>query len=100
MKRGETIAEIDARPGDALALALRVGCPVFVRPDVLDAAAIAVPESRRHREWHGTGAAMIVDEMKAIMGRHSAGSGDQDQTIEERERETRGALVEQLFGDG
>jgi len=35
--------EVSARPSDAIALALRVGCPVLVAEDVLDAAAIAAP---------------------------------------------------------
>lgn len=33
---GEAV-EVDARPSDALALAVRVGCPVFVAEHVLDA---------------------------------------------------------------
>jgi len=39
---GRTI-EIDARPSDAIALAVRVKCPIYVAEAVLDAAAV-VPE--------------------------------------------------------
>jgi hypothetical protein len=34
--------EIDSRPSDALALAVRVGAPVFVEGAILDQAGIAV----------------------------------------------------------
>ncbi|MDP4676702.1 MAG: bifunctional nuclease family protein [Actinomycetes bacterium] len=36
--------EVSARPSDAIALALRTGTPVFVADDVLDEAAIELPE--------------------------------------------------------
>jgi hypothetical protein len=41
--RGEerTLA-VDARPSDCLALAMRVGCPVFVEDSILDEAAVLV----------------------------------------------------------
>lgn len=35
LRRGRTAKEVDARPSDALALALRTNSPVFVAPDVL-----------------------------------------------------------------
>ena len=98
--RDQTIEEIDARPSDALALALRVGCPIFVTQDVLEAAAIAVPETHRNRDWHGAGAEMVVDEMKAIMARPSVTSTETDKLTEQSEYEMRNALMKQLFGDG
>jgi bifunctional DNase/RNase len=33
--------ELDSRPSDAIALAIRVGAPIFAAPEVLDAAALA-----------------------------------------------------------
>ena len=33
--------ELDARPSDAIALAIRVGAPIYAAPEVLDAAALA-----------------------------------------------------------
>jgi bifunctional DNase/RNase len=35
-KKGETIAAVDARPSDAVALALRAGCPMHVAEFVLE----------------------------------------------------------------
>ena len=48
--------EIDSRPSDALALALRVGAPVYVSEDVLSRARTAGPSSdatdeERLKEW-------------------------------------------------
>ena len=40
VERDGHIGEIDARPSDALALAVRVGAPIFVAPSVLDQAAL------------------------------------------------------------
>ena len=54
-RNGETIA-LDARPSDALALALRMDCPIYVEEDVLKssrvAAAAADPGSSEElRRW-------------------------------------------------
>jgi len=38
-KNGEKV-EVDARPSDSIALALRAGCPIYCAEDVLDAAGL------------------------------------------------------------
>ena len=40
VERDGKIGEIDARPSDALALAVRVGAPIFAVPSVLDLAGL------------------------------------------------------------
>ena len=40
VRRGNEVLEIDARPSDAIALALRAGAPVFVAPSVLEKAQV------------------------------------------------------------
>src|SRR5262249_28206290 len=35
LERSGTLVSIDSRPSDALALALRIDCPIFVEDDVL-----------------------------------------------------------------
>lgn len=42
---GGAHVELDARPSDALALALRAGAPIFVTPEVMTAAGIEEEES-------------------------------------------------------
>lgn len=36
IRRGGEEVEVDARPSDAVAIAVRVGCPIFVEDSVLD----------------------------------------------------------------
>lgn len=47
---GVKIAEIDGRPSDTLALALRVGAPIFVEQKVLDAVDDVSETLRKFRE--------------------------------------------------
>lgn len=42
---GEQIISIDARPSDAIALALRFKAPVYVAESVMDAAGVIIPET-------------------------------------------------------
>ena len=37
VKSGDTVQEVDARPSDALNLALRTNAPIFVAPEVMEA---------------------------------------------------------------
>ncbi len=41
---------IDARPSDSIALAVRVGCPIFVAEEVLDEAAVVVEDVDEEQE--------------------------------------------------
>jgi hypothetical protein len=43
------LLEIDARPSDAIALAIRTGAPIFVQPDVLERAQVAESGSKEER---------------------------------------------------
>ncbi len=45
MKPDGTTIEVDSRTSDALALAVRFGCPIYANATVLDEAAIAVEEA-------------------------------------------------------
>jgi len=42
LQQGETTLQIDARPSDAIAVAVRVGAPIYVEEDVLAQAAVTV----------------------------------------------------------
>ena len=44
MRRGKSVSEVDARPSDALALAVLTGSPVFVAEDVLESAGVDIPQ--------------------------------------------------------
>jgi bifunctional DNase/RNase len=47
VERDGRIISIDSRPSDALALALRVDCPIFVEDDVLKSSKVAANSSER-----------------------------------------------------
>jgi uncharacterized protein len=47
VERDGRIVSIDSRPSDALALALRVDCPIFVEDDVLKSSKVAASNSER-----------------------------------------------------
>jgi len=44
-ERDDERVELDARPSDAIAVAIRFGAPIFVHPDVLDEAGIVSEEA-------------------------------------------------------
>jgi len=53
---GAPEVEMDARPSDAIALALRLGTPIYVRQSVLDKAQMpevqeSLPDDQQIREW-------------------------------------------------
>jgi RNA polymerase sigma factor (sigma-70 family) len=46
IRSGDTINEIDARPSDAIALAVVTGSPVFVAEEILEKCGVALPEGK------------------------------------------------------
>ena len=46
-ERDDDRVELDARPSDAIAVAIRFGAPIYVHPDVLDEAGIVSEETAR-----------------------------------------------------
>jgi hypothetical protein len=53
MNRDGSLVSVDSRPSDALALALRSDCPIFVEDDVLKAsrANVAAAQQARGKSW-------------------------------------------------
>ncbi len=52
----EQILKIDARPSDSIAIALRIGCPIYVAEEVMDTASreieFQVEEGEEHEDEH------------------------------------------------
>lgn len=44
---GKNVSEVDARPSDAIALAVLTGSPIFVAEDVLERAGADIPPAAR-----------------------------------------------------
>ncbi len=83
--------EIDARPSDAIALAARVNCPIFVSDEVMEQAGIDVPSNPAL----GRGLDALVIEMEEHMHPPSHGARMTDDEKDEAYRK----LAETVFGD-
>jgi bifunctional DNase/RNase len=46
VRNGDIEQEIDARPSDALALAVQLGCSIYIAEEVMQQAGLVVPEGR------------------------------------------------------
>jgi RNA polymerase sigma factor (sigma-70 family) len=78
IRSGNTTQELDARPSDALALALLMDSPVYIAEEVLEKCGIALPEGKTLHRLEA------LDELSS--------QGGEASTEEERERLYRGAL--------
>ena len=67
--------DFDARPSDAIALAVRVECPIFVAADVMENAGI-IPEADEAGEEKDKGGETIVDEERLAVFRDFVNSLD------------------------
>ena len=65
--KGETV-EIDARPSDSLALALRMGSPIFIADEVFDASAIESPFAEEDEFQNFVDSKMSLGEFKKLIG--------------------------------
>jgi RNA polymerase sigma factor (sigma-70 family) len=59
---GQTASEIDARPSDAVALAIITGSPIFTTEDILKTTGIAIPSNKQFSPEH-VGAGNILKEI-------------------------------------
>jgi uncharacterized protein len=55
MLQGDDLFSIDSRPSDAIALALRVDCPIYVRDEVVKSSSASFTEDSGEEETQGEG---------------------------------------------
>ncbi|MCH7738857.1 MAG: bifunctional nuclease family protein [Chloroflexi bacterium] len=84
------IREIDARPSDAIALASRVNCPIFVSDEVMDQAGIDVPS--------GTAPGRGLDALVSEMEEHLQRPSHRACLTEDEKDEAYRKLAETMFG--
>jgi hypothetical protein len=65
--KGEMV-EIDARPSDSLALALRMGSPIFIADEVFEASAIESPFAEEDEFQNFVDSKMSLGEFKKLIG--------------------------------
>ena len=61
LRGGDSAGEVDARPSDALALAVLTGCPICVDDEVRKKAGKDLPEELREPQPQGKGINHIVE---------------------------------------
>ena len=66
---GKKVSEVDARPSDALALAVQTGSPIFVTEDVMQNGGVDVPPEAG--EPSGRGIDAILDQLKGAQNKPS-----------------------------
>lgn len=63
IRLGENTQELDARPSDLLALAVRADCPIFVSAEVMKLAGVNIGEQPEAPSPSGKGIEAIVNEV-------------------------------------
>ena len=61
IRSGDTVNEIDARPSDAIALAVLTGSPVFVAEEILEKCGVALPEGKTLRSGGAIAASRLAE---------------------------------------
>lgn len=64
LRTGDDVREVDARPSDAMALALRLGTPIFVAEEVFERAGRPVGQEGGEEPQLGNGADRILEEIQ------------------------------------
>ncbi|MFZ1756311.1 MAG: bifunctional nuclease domain-containing protein [Caldilineaceae bacterium] len=93
VRTGETVVEIDARPSDIIALALRTGSPILVAEDVMEASGAAIPP-QTEMESLGQGLRQQKEQQTETAGRpaeESSISKEEEGTLAQR------AFLEDFF---
>ena len=100
VRRNGQTHTVDARPSDAIALAVQTGAPIYVADEIMQSAGVDVPEGKSLPiEEH---AAAIVEQMEAKMTQHlrkveEKRTGEEPETSEERYDQAKRGLFEILF---
>jgi hypothetical protein len=92
LRNGKNVAEVDARPSDAVALALRAGTPMHVDDEVMARAGLDVPQGASASRQ---GTQQILDELQAALKPWTRSSERSREQIQQTHRE----LVAQVFGN-
>ncbi len=67
IRSGDTVNEIDARPSDAIALAVVTGNPIFVAEEILEKCGVALPEGKTlHRIDRGAASSLAEDQSQEL----------------------------------
>ena len=86
VRSGDRLSEVDARPSDALALAMVVGCPIYVSEDVMADVGKPLSQEEVNALSQGRNIGSIVDVIQANLQEHAQKmTAHADESVEERE---------------
>ena len=105
LRRGDSGVEVDARPSDAMALALHTGTPIHATEEVLEQAGIDIPVGMKDVAIRANGVRSILEGYQqaiASSSRPKDTEAEKDQDSETRRemiRKSQKELIEALFGE-
>ena len=97
LRVGETTHKIDARPSDAIALALHMKSKIYVADTILERAGQAIPESRKHKPL-GKGLEQLVAKLEQAKREQEALLAKLKEEKEQESNEARERLFALVFG--
>jgi RNA polymerase sigma factor (sigma-70 family) len=101
LRSGSTVHEVDARPSDAIALAVRSGCPIYATGEVMEKAGFAIPAEvetppqRKGLDKIGERLAQMMQEHEQKLQESKEEEGRQTQAEDQEKRQK---LIVYLFG--
>ena len=106
LRGGDSGVEVDARPSDAMALALHTGTPIHATEEVLEQAGIDIPVGMKDVAIRANGVRSILEGYQQAIASSSPrpkdteAEKDQDsETRREMMRKSQKELIEALFGE-
>ncbi len=96
LRGGDRVREVDARPSDAIALALRTRSPIYASDEVLAEAGVPIPEELGQTLRPGRGLAAIAQELEE---KHKAASQPTCAISAEELEKGRAELIAFVFGN-
>mgnify|MGYP001791735445 CR=1 FL=1 len=96
---GKTV-QVDARPSDAVALAVRLNTPIYVAEEVLDEAGIPIPKAYQNTKPKGKGINKFVSDFaRDKINRIIRESVPQPEKEDEKAQKSKSLEKKQTFGD-
>ncbi|MEZ4867375.1 MAG: DUF151 domain-containing protein [Caldilineaceae bacterium] len=96
LRSGGSVAEVDARPSDAVALALRMACPIYVSEEVMARAGETIPAHYQAAAL-GQGLKSLDLQILTKLQEAAQAAAEQPQRSEAEREESRQKLLAHLF---
>ena len=99
VRLGDTTREIDARPSDAVGLAVLTESPIYVAADVMERGGMDIPEAFQGRGLQGQGVkSMIAKVEQSDLTPHTSHMEEDQEKAQAKRAESHRELWTALFG--